>query len=163
MVEANASKPGQAMKGDGSFTILSSSVANARAQLLSATRTGGQTAIAPPAAQSTPAATSPDASSSSRAPASLADGSSPPQAAGDASIVAADELNEVDRAVSANNRSAPTVALASVSAAPGPTAAPAAVASADDSAWAHTSMLGKVFIAFGGLLMLASAARMLIT
>ena len=38
--------------------------------------------------------------------------------------------------------------------------ATAAVVSTDDSAWGQTSLIGKIFIAFGGLLTLASAARM---
>jgi hypothetical protein len=37
--------------------------------------------------------------------------------------------------------------------------APAAVSSSD-STWDQTSLIGKIFIAFGGLLTLASAARM---
>jgi hypothetical protein len=36
----------------------------------------------------------------------------------------------------------------------------AAAVSNDDSAWSQTSLIGKIFIAFGGLLTLASAARM---
>ena len=36
----------------------------------------------------------------------------------------------------------------------------AAAVSTDDSAWSQTSLIGKIFIAFGGLLTLASAARM---
>ena len=34
------------------------------------------------------------------------------------------------------------------------------MASTDDSTWGQTSLIGKIFIAFGGLLTLASAARM---
>jgi hypothetical protein len=34
------------------------------------------------------------------------------------------------------------------------------VASTDDSAWGQSSLIGKIFIAFGGLLTVASAARM---
>ena len=75
----------------------------------------------------------------------------------DAGLVAADQLNEVDRtlgdAKTADN--APTAAPAT------PVAqAPAAAASTDDSTWGQASLIGKIFIAFGGLLTLASAARM---
>jgi hypothetical protein len=35
------------------------------------------------------------------------------------------------------------------------------LASSDNSAWDQTSLIGKVFIAFGALLTMASAARML--
>jgi hypothetical protein len=34
------------------------------------------------------------------------------------------------------------------------------VTSRDNTAWDQTSLIGKVFIAFGGLLTMASAARM---
>ena len=49
-----------------------------------------------------------------------------------------------------------TVAMASAKAAP---AAPA-LASGDSSTWDQTSLIGKIFIAFGALLTMASAARM---
>ena len=49
----------------------------------------------------------------------------------------------------------PSLAMASLD-------APAATATARESPWAQTSLIGKIFIAFGGLLTLASAARMLI-
>ena len=73
-----------------------------------------------------------------------------------AQVVAADELNEIDRAA-AEARPALTLASATLDA---PAAAPAAATSADDSTWDKTSLIGKVFIAFGGLLTMASAARM---
>jgi hypothetical protein len=72
-------------------------------------------------------------------------------------LVAADQLNDVDRALSQSKSDdkapspAPAMAVAQ---------APAAAASSDDSAWGQTSFIGKIFIAFGGLLTLASAARM---
>lgn len=37
---------------------------------------------------------------------------------------------------------------------------PAEVASTDNNAWSQSSLIGKIFIAFGGLLTVASAARM---
>jgi len=72
-------------------------------------------------------------------------------------LVAADQLNDVDRALSeakAEEKPAlpPTVAMAMAQ-------APAAVSNSD-STWDQTSLIGKIFIAFGGLLTLASAARM---
>jgi hypothetical protein len=36
------------------------------------------------------------------------------------------------------------------------------VASNSDTPWSRTSLIGKIFVAFGGLLMLASAARLYI-
>jgi hypothetical protein len=79
------------------------------------------------------------------------------ESAADAAIVAADQLNDVDRVLSEakTEEKAPAATLPMAVA-----QAPAAVASSDDSAWGQTSLIGKIFIAFGGLLTLASAARM---
>jgi hypothetical protein len=79
-----------------------------------------------------------------------------------APIVAADQLNDVDRALHEATPATP-VALAS-SDAPVP-ASPRAVAAAnnsDNSTWDQTSLIGKIFIGFGALLTMASAARMFI-
>jgi hypothetical protein len=72
-------------------------------------------------------------------------------------LVAADQFNDVDRVLSETKSEekpalVPTVAMAMAQ-------APAAAVSSD-SAWDQTSLIGKIFIAFGGLLTLASAARM---
>jgi hypothetical protein len=82
-----------------------------------------------------------------------------PAPAANTELVAADQLNDVDRALSeakAEEKPAlpptPTVAMAMAQ-------APASVSSSD-STWDQTSLIGKIFIAFGGLLTLASAARM---
>ena len=77
-------------------------------------------------------------------------------------VVSSDQLNDVDRALQQTPStqqqppSTQTVAMAAVKAAP---AAPA-LASGDSSTWDQTSLIGKVFIAFGALLTMASAARM---
>jgi hypothetical protein len=76
-----------------------------------------------------------------------------PAPAANTELVAADQLNDVDRALSEEKPVLPpTVAMAMAQ-------APATL-SPDDSAWGQTSLIGKIFIAFGGLLTLASAARM---
>jgi hypothetical protein len=80
-----------------------------------------------------------------------------PAPAANMELVAADQLNDLDRALSdakSEEKPAlvPTVAMATAQ-------APAAVSSSD-STWDQTSLIGKIFIAFGGLLTLASAARM---
>jgi hypothetical protein len=80
-----------------------------------------------------------------------------PAPAANTEFVAADELNDVDRALSENRNEdkpalPPTVAMAMAQ-------APAAISNSD-STWDQTSLIGKLFIAFGGLLTLASAARM---
>jgi hypothetical protein len=71
-----------------------------------------------------------------------------------------DQLNDIDRSLNNNKEPTPTIAMASINTQPSTESA--AVASNDASPWAQTSMIGKIFIAFGGLLTLASAARMLI-
>jgi hypothetical protein len=97
------------------------------------------------------------------APETPADASSTADARSDGQVVAADQLNDVDRALRqsappAGTPSAAPMAMAS-SEAPGATAAPVA-ASNQSTAWDQTSLIGKVFIGFGALLTMASAARM---
>ncbi|MEH6950120.1 hypothetical protein V4R08_02025 [Nitrobacter sp. NHB1] len=78
-----------------------------------------------------------------------------------AEIVSPDEFNEIDRALTDDKQAAPHLALASIDTAPSASNADTGQAAASDgSAWNHTSLIGKIFIAFGGLLMLGSAARM---
>ena len=78
------------------------------------------------------------------------------QAPADA-VVASDQLNDVDKALQETPPKQQTVALAVVR----PTATSPVKAAADDSnAWDQTSLIGKIFIAFGALLTMASAARM---
>ena len=90
-------------------------------------------------------------------PAATADA---PLAAG-TPVVAADQLNDVDRALHEATPPATPVALAS-SDAPVPASPPAVVAAnnSDNSTWDQTSLIGKIFIGFGALLTMASAARM---
>jgi hypothetical protein len=87
-----------------------------------------------------------------------ADKPADPQAATDAQVVSSDQLNDVDRAL---QQTAPpstqTVAMASAKAAP---TTPAFASGGDSSTWDQTSLIGKIFIAFGALLTMASAARM---
>ncbi len=86
-----------------------------------------------------------------------ADNPADPQTAADAPVIASDQLNDVDRALQ-ETPARQTVAMVSAAR---PVAAAAALAPADDSAtWDTTSLIGKIFIAFGALLTLASAARM---
>jgi hypothetical protein len=74
-------------------------------------------------------------------------------------VVAPDQVNDVDRAL--REETPPqqtTLAMASAE----PPAAPAArvTESSENSTWDQTSLIGKIFIGFGALLTLASAARM---
>ena len=75
------------------------------------------------------------------------------QSAAEAPVVPPDALNEVDRTVPATEPPAPTVATAAAD-------APAVESSGDSSSLDRTSLIGKIFMACGGLLTLASAARM---
>jgi hypothetical protein len=76
------------------------------------------------------------------------------QAPADSAVVASDQLNDVDRALQ-ETPARQTVAMASAK-----PAAPALAAASDSSTWDQTSLIGKIFIAFGALLTMASAARM---
>ncbi|UZE47684.1 hypothetical protein ONR75_22710 [Rhodopseudomonas sp. P2A-2r] len=78
-----------------------------------------------------------------------------------AQVVAADQLNELDRAITddkpalAGDKPALTLASATID-------APVVVSQSNSTTLEQTSLIGKIFIAFGGLLTLASAARMFI-
>ena len=78
------------------------------------------------------------------------------QPAADGQVVAADQLNDVDRAL---HEGQPTMALASAEA-PIAATAPIMASSQESSTWDQTSLIGKIFIGFGALLTMASAARM---
>jgi hypothetical protein len=83
------------------------------------------------------------------------------EAPADTAVVAPDQLNETDRALhlqEAPATSTQTVALASTSRAAAE--GPAQAANNDSSTLDKTSLIGKIFIAFGALLTMASAARM---
>ncbi|MBC7579230.1 MAG: hypothetical protein H7312_18020 [Tardiphaga sp.] len=67
--------------------------------------------------------------------------------------VSADQLNEMDRALTPEK---PVVRVAR------PTAEARVVIASDHSVWTETSLIGKVFMAFGGLLTMASAVRMFV-
>jgi hypothetical protein len=87
------------------------------------------------------------------------------QPAAPTDVVSADQLNDVDRELQESAPPAPTAAMAAA-ATPDPTPAPAkpaATSSAESSAWDQTSLIGKIFIGFGALLTMASAARMFMT
>ena len=68
-------------------------------------------------------------------------------------VAAADQLNDLDRA--AEEKPPLTLAKATIDTPPA-----AATTAENNRPWEQTSMIGKVFIALGGLLTMASAARM---
>jgi hypothetical protein len=136
---------------DEDASALPSSVANARAQLADADVSPESAAAITQARDrlQVMAANQPDAAA---------------EPAANTELVAADQLNEVDRALSeSKSNDKPPAAVQTMTVAQAPAsaaAAAAAAAAADDSAWGQTSLIGKIFIAFGALLTLASAARM---
>jgi hypothetical protein len=137
-----AGKDADVADDDGnSSSALPPSVANANAQLASADIPAGNaramTARANNILQAAP------------------DNTADAQPAG-TQVVAADQLNDVDRALHESTAPAPTVAMASADT----PAAPAMAGSDENSTWDQTSLIGKIFIAFGALLTMASAARM---
>ncbi len=81
------------------------------------------------------------------------------QPADEAEVMASDQLNDLDRGLQQTRPAASTMMLASAEA-PGAPAPPVMAASKEDSTWDQTSLIGKIFIAFGALLTMASAARM---
>lgn len=97
-----------------------------------------------------------------------ADSPADAQPAADGNVVASDQLNDVDRALQqerpaeqppqAVEQETPPVESQSVAMA-SPKPAPV-LASSDSSSSDQTSLIGKIFIGFGALLTVASAARM---
>jgi hypothetical protein len=81
------------------------------------------------------------------------------QSTTDSRVVAPDQLNEVDRALSDEKPPARTTLLMA-SAEPPAAPEPRVTTSSESSTWDQTSLIGKIFIGFGALLTLASAARM---
>jgi hypothetical protein len=79
------------------------------------------------------------------------------QPAAESQIVSPDQLNDVDRALREGTPAAPTLVMAAAEA---PAAPVMAASSNESSVWDQTSLIGKIFIGFGALLTMASAARM---
>jgi hypothetical protein len=142
-----ASKPAETTKADvagaAGDTPIPASVANANAQLASADSPAADSAKAMTAKANTVLLAAADKPADGQAPA-------------DAQVVSSDQLNDVDRAL---QQTPPTQTVATGSAKP-TQAAPVLASSSDSSTWDQTSLIGKVFIAFGALLTMASAARM---
>jgi hypothetical protein len=124
-----------AADGNEAFLDVPPSVANANAQLRPPGMPGDDAKPAPP----------------------LANGQDPADAKPDSGFVAADQLNAVDRALQEGGNT-PTALSAMASADPPP--APVTAARSESSLWQQTSLIGKIFIGFGALLTMASAARM---
>ncbi|WP_253710230.1 hypothetical protein [Bradyrhizobium sp. WD16] len=119
-------------------------IANANAQMLNP---------APAQSAAGPAPT-PPAAATEATPAEAAPPAEAAAPAADGNIVASDELNDLDKAAVAD-KPAPRV-LRPVSDSVQSASAPG------EDVWGHTSLIGKIFIALGSVLTLASAARMFI-
>jgi hypothetical protein len=87
---------------------------------------------------------------------SLPDNPVDAQPAAETQVVAADQLNDVDRALHPSDPPATTLAMASAE----PPVGAAGAVSNSESTWDQTSLIGKIFVGFGALLTMASAARM---
>ena len=136
--------------GDSSWTspAIPSWVANANARLASAdTPTGDVKAMA---------------SQANEILQNAPDKSAEAQPAAESQVVSADQLNDVDRALHEGTPPAPILLMAAAEAPAAPAAPVAAASSNESSAWDQTSLIGKIFIGFGALLTMASAARMFI-
>jgi hypothetical protein len=143
-----AAAPDVADNDGGGPTTIPPSVANANAQWASAdTPTGNAKAMSERANEIL-----------QTAPANATDA----QPAADAQVISADQLNDVDRALQETARPAPTLAMASAETPAAPAAPVTAASSNESSTWDQTSLIGKIFIGFGALLTMASAARMFI-
>ncbi|MBU6456360.1 MAG: hypothetical protein KGK16_02590 [Bradyrhizobium sp.] len=147
---ANDKKAGAPEETDNPASVQSSqmpaSVANANAQLASPDTPAGSAGAITDRADNTLQATPDDAQSTAGTP-----------------IVAADQLNDVDRGLHESAPAAAPVVLASTDA-PAVVANPVAAAASpnsESSIWNQASLIGKIFIGFGTLLIMASTARML--
>lgn len=138
-----AAETGSAAKDDDRSTAIPPSIANANARLASA-EAPANSARAMSAKANTMLLAAADKSADTK-PA--------------AEVVAADQLNDLDRALQESKPAAPTLTMASAETPAAPTA-PVMAKSKEDSTWDQTSLIGKIFIGFGALLTMASAARM---
>ena len=113
------------------------SIANANAQMLLAGAQVSAAAAIPPGTNVPPLPTTTETASADNGTV----------------MVASDQLNDIDRTLQEG-----TSTTAASSPPPSPTAM-----TGDSTVWDQTSLIGKIFIGFGALLTMASAARMFIT
>ncbi len=133
-VDEKAAAPAVATNADRTLPEIPPSIANAHAQMLLAGAQISAAAAIPPGRE---------------LPATTADVAN---AGSEITVAASDQLNDTDR----------NLQESSVTATTSPPAAPATTTS-ESSSWDQASLIGKIFIGFGALLTMASAARMFIT
>ena len=126
------------------LSSISPSIANANAQMLLAGVQLSAAAVIPSGADT---------------PVTASDNTASATAEGKTFMVAADQLNDADRTL--QEGSSTPAAATPAPASPSPPA-PAATLTSESSTWDQTSLIGKIFIGFGALLTMASAARMFI-
>jgi hypothetical protein len=132
--DEKAAAPAVAASDNKVLPEIPPSIANANAQMLLAGAQISAAAAIPPG-RDLPATTSEVATAGS-----------------DITVAASDQLNEADRNLQESSATATS-----------PPTAPATAMTSESSPWDRTSLIGKIFIGFGALLTMASAARMFIT
>jgi hypothetical protein len=142
-----ADEPDVAADSVSASTAMPPSVANANAQLVSADRPDG------PLAGNARAMSARANDILQTAPNNPGDA----QPAAEVQVTSPDQLNDVDRTLPAAAPPAPTLAVAMAD----PSAATETASNDESSSWDQASLIGKIFIGFGALLTVASAARML--
>jgi hypothetical protein len=127
------------------------SIANANAQMLFANAQMNAAAVIPAGSDVPPAQASDNQASDNQASDNHANASTDNRTF----MVAADQLNDADRTLQEGS--------STPAAAPSSPPAPATTMTGESTALDKTSLIGKIFIGFGALLTMASAARMFIT
>ena len=133
--DEKAAAPAVATGGNKVLPEIPPSIANANAQMLLAGAQISAAAAIPPG-RDLPPATSDVANAGS-----------------EIAVAASDQLNDTDRNLQESSATATT----------SPSPAPATTVTSESSSLDRTSLIGKIFIGFGALLTMASAARMFIT
>ena len=158
---------------EGKSTGMPDAVANAKAEMTSTSAKAAdqssfsEASATNPVPQNAPESQAPAAPTPwpSASSASSEDSTGQPTAP-QAQVVASDELNDIDRAVEKSSPTAtdskPALSLAMVSAEPPASSFSIAAFLGNGSSTTldRTSLIGKIFIGFGALLTMASAARM---
>jgi hypothetical protein len=146
-----ADAPDDAADSASTSTAIPPTVANANAQLAAANTPDS------PLAGNARAMSARANDIMQAAPSNAASNANDAQPATEAEVTSPDQLNEVDRTLPADTPPEPTIAMAM---AHSPTATETA-SSDEGSTWDQASLIGKIFIGFGALLTMASAARMM--
>ncbi len=147
----------QANRSDSGTSAVAPSVANANAQMAGPATTADEFAKSPSektgSTTATPSMTPANTQAAVTTESTATDQAQPID--DDSQVIASDQLNELDRAAATDQKPASKILR--------PVSQTTRVASTgSEDAWSQTSLIGKIFIGFGGLLTLASAARMFI-